>query len=194
MIPPEADDEYLAGLAKNGDEEALERLLARYKPLMRSLAARYFIRGGDHDDVVQEAMIGLFKAVQSFDPGEGARFAAVAARRSEQAIIDAVRKAEAKKNSILNESVSLENYVPSTGDEWLGGAEPEPRAEESETNLARALEGLELKLSPLELNVLKMRLKDKSYREIAETLEVSTKAVDNALQRIRLKLKENDEA
>lgn len=181
-------DERLAVLAKSGDEEALEYLLERYKPLMRSLSLRYFIRGADRDDVVQEAMIALFKTVQNYDPDEGFSFAAAAARRSEQAVIDAIRKAEAKKNKILNDSVSLENYEP--GQDELGRlAAAFEFPERNAAELAEKLKQIQKLLSPMEYEVFFRRLKGLSYQEIAADLGSDTKAVDNALQRIRNKMK-----
>lgn len=192
-------DEILVRQANAGDEEALEELLNRYKPLMRSLANRYYIRGGDHDDVIQEAMIGLFKAVRNFRPEAGLSFAAAASRLSEQSIIDAVRKAEAKKNSILNDSLSLDYYYPNA-EEAAGRAPDLPLpAQKSdmeadlEAESAMTLEKVKSQLSEHEYEIMLLRLEGLSYRAIAAKLDLeNTKSVDNALQRIRRKLRRNE--
>ncbi len=195
MRHAEMKDEDLALKARAGDEDALECLLERYKPLMRSLAGRYYIRGADNDDVIQEAMIGLFKAVQSYDPASGLSFSAVVSRRSEQEIIDAIRKAEAGKHSILNDSLSLEHYYPKSEEEAMrlsGTAQKPARSTtEAEEEILQTLRSLKEKLSDLEYKILRLRLKGLSYREIAERLELkNSKSVDNALQRVRRKLRD----
>lgn len=189
MSEEKVSDEVLAARAKAGDEEALEKLLERYKPLMRSLAGRYFIRGGDHNDVIQEAMIGLFKAVQTYDPEAGLLFRVAAAKSSEQAIIDAVRKAETKKNRLLNDSLSLDEY-PQSGAETL---KMPPEAEQKTLHAeedARTLAEIKDRLSAYEYEIMLLRLEGLSYQEIADKLHLNNaKSVDNALQRVRRKLR-----
>ncbi len=177
----EASDESLAVLAQNGDEEALEILLERYKPLARKLAQRYFIRGGDPDDVIQEAMIGLFKAVQSFDGAGVYPFAALAQKSCERSIIDAVRRADTEKNSFLNDSVPLDEQAL---------ADLFPEEEEMEATVEVLLAKWKEHLSEREFRILELRLQGLSYKEIALRLAVSPKSVDNALQRIRKKLQD----
>lgn len=184
MTERDPSDETLAVMAQNGDEDALERLLERYKPLVRKLAQRYFIRGADRDDVIQEAMIGLFKAVHSFNRDQGYPFAALAKKSCEMSIIDAVRRADTQKNSFLNDSLSLDEYQL-TNDQLMDeqGSEAEQGLnEESVVEEWRKL------LSKREFQILQKRLQGRSYKEIAEELQITTKSVDNALQRIRRKI------
>lgn len=181
-------DEALALKAKAGDEEALEILLERYKPLVRKLAGKYFIRGADRDDVIQEAMIGLFKAARSYDPESGFRFAALAAISSERSIIDAVRKAETKKNSLLNDSLPLEEFALSS--EEAAGVSSDLDISGKQVSDEYLVQGLLEILSAQELTIMRLRVKGLSYKDIAGQLQISTKSVDNTLQRIRAKLKD----
>ncbi len=174
-------DEALVQLSRDGLEEALEILLDRYKPLAKSLASRFFIQGADRDDAVQEAMIGLFKAVRTFDPTRQIPFAALAKVSCERTLIDAVRKADTGRNRLLNESVPLESDVPESV--------PDENAVSSSVTARDLLDELAGNLSEREHEVLRYRLQNKSYREIAELCKISPKSVDNALQRIRLKLR-----
>lgn len=179
MRNPDSTDEELVIQAKDGNETALETLLERYKPLILSQAAKYFIKGADRDDVIQEAMIGMFKAVQSFNPNHKIAFAAVAKRSVDSTLIDAIRKAETLKNMPLNNSLPLDEHS-SLLEEKIDRALPEDTMMSIEVDLP-------VKLSALEREILTLRLQDYSYQEIAKRLELTVKSVDNAIQRIRTK-------
>ncbi len=167
--------------AQDKDEEALELVLERYKPLMKSLANKYFIRGADRDDIIQEASIALYRSILTFDLNSEVPFSAYAKQNATRAVIDAIRRAETHKNAMLSNSLPLvegfEIEYFTTEAEWESG-----EANEEMHTL------LEKKLSKLEREVMYKRLLGLSYREISSHLEISEKAVDNALQRIKRKL------
>lgn len=178
-------DEELIELAKLGEDKYLEILLERYKPLVLSLANRYFIRGQDRDDVIQEAMIALFKSIQSFDVEKQTSFAAFVKTTTQNHLIDSIRKSEAKNNRVLNDAVSIENMKFFIEDEQT---EDFGIHEEELQDLLNS-ESFKSIFSDLEWQVLNLRLFKLSYNDIAKELDVKEKVVDNALQRIKQKLK-----
>lgn len=178
-------DEELIILAKTGDDNYLEILLERYKPLVLSLANRYFIRGQDRDDVIQEAMIALFKAIQAFDTKKQTSFAGFVKTTTQNHLIDSIRKSEAKNNRVLNDAVSIENmkfFIEDEQNEDFG-------IHEEELQDLLSNEEFKSNFSDLEWQVLNLRLIKLSYNDIAKELDVKEKVVDNALQRIKQKLK-----
>lgn len=178
-------DEELIELAKSGEDKYLEILLERYKPLVLSLANRYFIRGQDRDDVIQEAMIALFKSIQSFDVEKQTSFAAFVKTTTQNHLIDSIRKSEAKNNRVLNDAVSIENmkfFIEDEQTEDFG-------IHEEELQDLLSNESFKSNFSDLEWQVLNLRLFKLSYNDIAKELDVKEKVVDNALQRIKQKLK-----
>ena len=178
-------DEELIELAKLGEDKYLEILLERYKPLVLSLANRYFIRGQDRDDVIQEAMIALFKSIQAFDVEKQTSFAAFVKTTTQNHLIDSIRKSEAKNNRVLNDAVSIENmkfFIEDEQTEDFG-------IHEEELQDLLSNESFKSNLSDLEWQVLNLRLFKLSYNDIAKELDVKEKVVDNALQRIKQKLK-----
>lgn len=178
-------DEELIELAKLGEDKYLEILLERYKPLVLSLANRYFIRGQDRDDVIQEAMIALFKSIQAFDVEKQTSFAAFVKTTTQNHLIDSIRKSEAKNNRVLNDAVSIENmkfFIEDEQTEDFG-------IHEEELQDLLSNESFKSNFSDLEWQVLNLRLFKLSYNDIAKKLDVKEKVVDNALQRIKQKLK-----
>lgn len=178
-------DEKLIELAKLGEDKYLEILLERYKPLVLSLANRYFIRGQDRDDVIQEAMIALFKSIQAFDVEKQTSFAAFVKTTTQNHLIDSIRKSEAKNNRVLNDAVSIENmkfFIEDEQTEDFG-------VHEEELQDLLNSESFKSNFSDLEWQVLNLRLFKLSYNDIAKELDVKEKVVDNALQRIKQKLK-----
>mgnify|MGYP002510032156 CR=1 FL=1 len=174
-------DETLCGLAADGRRDAEEELVKRYFRQVRVCARPYFLAGGDSEDLIQEAMFGLLKAIREFDPARDARFKTFAEVCIRNRIRSAVVNAARSKHAPLNDSVPFE--PPMLGSE----ASPEElyisREEESE-RLAR----LGQQLSPLERKVLTLFLLGLSYQEISEQVGRSVKSVDNAVQRIRKKV------
>jgi RNA polymerase sporulation-specific sigma factor len=188
LLPPDLlDDAALVGMAHGGDERALCALLDRYRPLVRSRCARYYLQGADRADVVQEGMIGLYKAVRDFDPALGHEFAAFATRCVERQVITAVRSAARSKHQPLTRAEPIETPA-------AAGAALTPAADDPEALAVAGLQGAAIgrwcaaHLSDVEREVLRHHLLDLSYVEIGVRTGLSAKGVDNAVQRIRRKL------
>jgi RNA polymerase sporulation-specific sigma factor len=187
-------DEELVVRAHGGDEAALLELLERYRRFARAKARSYFLVGGDHEDVVQEAMIGLYKAVRDFQPDHDASFRTFAEICVTRQILSAVKAANRQKHAALNRSVSLDHPADADDGRSLGETVPD---EASDDPLRHALASDELRrlremvsdvLSDLETEVLDLYVEGRSYQEIAEALGRHVKSIDNALQRIKRKL------
>ena len=186
-------DEELAVTAKNGDGDAAEYLIRKYKDLVRGKARMYFIVGADSEDIVQEGMIGIFKAIKSFDPSKQTSFQTFAEICINRQIIDAIKAAGRMKHSPLNQSVSLDKPMEGSEDSTLRDMikDRNPQLEDivvlnCEMDKLLVL-GKEI-FSELELNVWNEYLKGKTHPQIAELTGRSVKAVDNALQRTKRKL------
>ena len=182
----ELSDEELVGLYKDGETDAFSVICERYKELVRGLSRAYFLVGGDGDDLLQEGLLGLLKAVNTYSAGEGAKFKTFAYLCIDGNIKTAVKKAYNKGNLPLNNSVSL-----SEGFGVFAPDNPEDKvlSEEREIELQRRLSR---GLSPTEKNILGYYLKGLSYAEIAKEINGDVKKVDNALQRIRKKIINNE--
>lgn len=185
-------DEEVVELAKSGSEEAYGHIIARYRNLVYKKAKTYFIKGADEEDLVQEGMIGLYKAVKDFSP-ERSSFAAFAKLCVSRNMLTAV------KNSLRNKHIPLNSYVSLDGTDESGDgcirelADDTVSANPEDILIDREnFDGITCKinrlLSKLELEVLALYLDGRSYREIAGILEKEPKAVDNAVQRIRKKI------
>jgi RNA polymerase sporulation-specific sigma factor len=181
------DDGALAQAAQGGDDLALRALVARYVPVARRAGRRWFLAGGDRDDVEQEALIGLCEAVRDYDPEQGASFRSFAELCVSRQVLTAVRGATRHKHLPLNRSVPLTPVHDEVVDLRAAlAAEADP----AETVVARvgvddALASLSARLSPLEREVLALCLERRSYGEIGARLGRHPKAVDNAVQRIK---------
>ena len=189
-------DEVLAGLAQAGDREAEDILIRRYVEMIRGKAHLYFIVGADSEDVIQEGMIGLFKAIHDYSGNREATFKTFAELCINRQILTAVKTASRRKHQPLNDSVSLSTPVDETGggtlEESLGGdmaSNPEAVFMENTLSLLLTDENSTL-FSSMERKVLKEYLAGKKYPEIAQSLGKSYKAVDNTMQRIRRKINE----
>ena len=188
-------DEQLVLMAQEGSETAEEVIIQKYKGLVLKKAKSVFMAGAEEEDVVQEGMIGLFKAIQHYEFEREAGFKTYAGRCIDNQIINAIRKAEREKNLPLNEAVSFENHVGekseglTLGDVIKGSAKDEPEeAVIYEDSLKRLKEISSKTFSDLETAVLRGKLQGKTYQEIAKELGKSPKTIDNALQRIRKKI------
>ena len=189
-------DEVLAGLAQAGDREAEDILIRRYVEMIRGKAHLYFIVGADSEDVIQEGMIGLFKAIHDYSGNREATFKTFAELCINRQILTAVKTASRRKHQPLNDSVSLSTPVDETGggtlEESLGGdmaSNPEAVFMENTLSLLLTDENSTL-FSSMERRVLKEYLAGKKYPEIAQSLGKSYKTIDNAMQRIRRKINE----
>lgn len=188
-------DEQLVLMAQEGSETAEEILIEKYKGLVRARSKAYFIVGGDSEDVIQEGMIGLMRAVRSFDPEREASFKTYAGICVSNQIIKAIRRAEREKNQPLNDAISLDNHLGEKDENLTIGDilkasmfdEPEEKViyEDTLERLGQISKNI---FSPLESEVLKAKISGKTYQEIARDLGKSPKAIDNALQRIRKKI------
>ena len=189
-------DEALAALAQTGDREAEDIIIRRYVEMVRGKAHLYFIVGADSEDVIQEGMIGLFKAIHDYSGDREATFKTFAELCINRQILTAVKTASRRKHQPLNNSVSLSTPVDETGngtlEESLGGdMASNPETVFMKNTLSALLTNEDSCLfSSMERRVLKEYLAGKKYPEIAQSLGKSYKAVDNAMQRIRRKISE----
>ncbi len=187
-------DEEVAALAVNNDEAAMLYLLDKYKNFVRSKARGYFLVGADHEDIVQEGMIGLFKAIRDYRADRQLSFHAFAELCVRRQIITAIKNATRYKHSPLNNYVSLNKPVyPEEGSRTLNDVlEGRVRSPEEVYISTEELKGiqnhLDTLLSDLEKKSLVAFLRGESYQEIAEHLGKHVKAIDNALQRVKKKL------
>lgn len=182
-------DEELVELYKNGEKQACEVILDRYKPLVSKLSTGLFLIGGGKEDLLQEGMIGLFRAVTDFDPSSGVffSFASLCIKRQ---MIRAIENSNRKKHGPLNSSVSIFDNGGEEIDEALGDGEPDPEMlfiEAEDTRIR--YEKLVSSLSPLERKVFYVYMDGKDYHEIARVLGKSEKSIDNCMQRIKAKAK-----
>ena len=179
-------DEALVSLVKAGDDGAFEVISGRYKETVRIKAASYFIEGGDRDDLIQEGMIGLFRAVRDFDSEKNVRFTTFAGLCIDRQLISAVRKASSLKNDPLNKSVPIPEGELENRGAALSAEEIVFERIEAEAVKSR----LSAVLSPMENRILGGLVQGKGYREIAEIEGISPKSADNAIQRIKKKARE----
>lgn len=177
-------DESLVLMAQNGDASATEQLLRRYAGMVRALARRFFLAGGETDDLVQEGMIGLVSAVRKYRAEEGKSFKNFAYLCVRRHILDAVKASARRKNGPLNQSLSLSD--PTLGDRAEEGS-PEDLILESEEE-REFRRRLTKELSDFEFRVVTMYLDGMSYAEICEATGKNGKSVDNALTRAKKKL------
>lgn len=188
-------DEQLVQQAQAGNLEASEYLIRKYKELVRRRAQLYFIMGADGDDVIQEGMIGLFKAIKSYSSEKEAAFHTFAELCVNRQIITAIKQASRRKHSPLNTSISLnkplsEENAEDTLEETLrAGSSSEPEAQLMLKDVVEAIITNEGKIfSPFEMQVWNEYLQGRDYKEIAKALGKSSKAVDNAIQRTKKKI------
>lgn len=190
----EPTDEALLARIRQGDEEAERLLYERYKQLVRSRAHSYFLIGADHEDLVQEGMLGLYKAVCEYDENKAASFKSFAELCVTRRILSAIKRATRKKHGPLNNYVSLNRPEMTDGDltlldtvRSLTVADPEDVVIGRE-NFEQLLQHLQTVLSPMEQRVLRLYLCGYSYPQIAAKLEKPNKSIDNAMQRVKRKL------
>lgn len=193
---PEPSDEELVARAKNGDAEATNRILQRYRQFVRLKANSYFLAGGDGDDLTQEGNIGLFKAIRDYEYGRSTTFRSFAELCVTRQIITAIKTASRQKHAPLNSYVSF-SHSPSSSDfdgRTLADIIPSGRTSDPVQQVISSEEVISLTdcllrlLSPLESTVLKHYLEGNSYEAIAARIGHDTKTVDNALQRIKRKV------
>jgi len=190
-------DEQLLSMAQEGSETAAEILIEKYKGFVRQKAKAYYIVGADSDDVIQEGMIGLYKAIISFDKSKEANFKTYAGVCVNNQILNAIKAAEREKNQPLNESVSLNATDDNNSDgrelseRLMSSNDDEPEKKFLLEEIMKELQDPEKEIfSSLERQVLVFKLAGYDYKEIAAKLDKSPKAIDNAAQRIKRKITE----
>lgn len=189
------EDEDIVELVRDGNKLALDYLLGKYKNFVKAKSAPYFLVGGDRDDIIQEGMIGLFKAIRDYDRDRFASFISFVDICIKRQLITAIKAATRNKHIPLNSYISLNKPV---------------YEEESDITLADIIEGaktldpmeafiigeeiermeskMNMMLSDLEFEVIQKHLQGKSYEEISLEIDKNLKCIDNALQRIKKKL------
>ena len=183
--------------ARNGDGSAMDALMRRYTGFVRLKSSSYFLAGGDSEDLVQEGLIGLYKAVRDFRPDKETSFRSFAELCVTRQIITAIKTATRFKHAPLNTYVSF-SHTPAgqdrDGECTLGDALPGPGVDEpsicviSTEELQSLVFCLGTGLSRLEADALKLYLEGESYEEMAARLGCDTKTIDNALQRVKRKI------
>lgn len=191
-------DEQMVAAARNGDDDAVDFLLEKYKGLVRKKARSLYLIGGDKDDLMQEGMIGLYKAIRSYDSEKNVSFYNFASLCITRQLYTVIKASNRQKNIPLNTYISL--YAPAVGSDEENGdsffvdgwaedeqANPEDIVIDRENTLSLE-QKLNTRLSKMERGVLQLFLSGMVYTEIAKTMGKSPKSIDNALQRIRKKL------
>lgn len=179
----EFSDEELICRLRAGEGDIEEYLLEKYKPFVKSKSRVLFLVGGDKEDLIQEGMIGLFKAIRDFNPENGAPFASFAKLCVERQLYTAIEAAGRLKNAPLNAYISLSEETDSLMD---GGIE---EAVIEKASFQQTYTKAQEHLSSMEKEVLEIYLEGKDYRSIAKILGKSDKSIDNALQRIKTKIR-----
>lgn len=190
-------DEELILRLRDGEEQITDYIMDKYKNLVRSRAGRMYILGADREDLIQEGMIGLFKAIRYYDAGRDASFLTFAELCVTRQMYTAVQAAGRKKHAPLNTYISLYAESSSQTEEEknlqeslasLGVRSPEELLIDRE-NVARIENAIDTELSGFERQVLELYLTGMSYTEIARVLGRDDKSTDNALQRCRSKIR-----
>jgi RNA polymerase sporulation-specific sigma factor len=199
----ELADLQLVMRARNGDGKALDELMRRYQGFVRLKASSYFLAGGDSEDLIQEGLVGLYKAVRDFRADKETSFRSFAELCVTRQIITAIKTATRFKHAPLNTYVSF-SHTPAgqepDGDCTLGDALPGPSVDDpsvcviSTEELQSLVFALGSGLSKLEADALKLYLEGESYEEMAERLGCDTKTIDNALQRVKRKVLSHQES
>lgn len=187
-------DDELVTLAKSGDQEALEKLFRRYKELVNMKVSRYFIIGAEKEDIVQEGLIGLYKAIKNFDNDKQTSFKSFANLCIERQLITAIKTSNRQKHIPLNSSLSLNDSAYENDEDtsllevFNSNTTEDPLDTITKQEYYKEV-GIKIEesLSDFEKHVLNRYAMGESYVAIAEKLDAPVKSVDNAIQRIRKK-------
>ncbi len=197
----EMADEELVGLVHGGNTEALDFLITKFRPFVRMKARSYFLIGADKEDIIQEGMIGLYKAIRDFKSDKLSSFRAFAELCIVRQIITAIKTATRQKHIPLNSYVSLDKPIydeesdRTLMDVLTGNGVDDPEELMIHNEEFRYMEGkMDEVLSELEREVLTLYLDGQSYQEISDKLERHVKSIDNALQRVKRKLERHLQA
>ena len=187
-------DEQLIAELRNGERGVMDYIMDKYKSMVRKKARAMFLLGGENEDLIQEGMIGLIKAVRDYDPSAGNSFASFAELCVSRQMYSAIEASKRKKHLPLNSYISLYEESEHRQDgkkmQLIDTIEPEQENNPEALYFGREyteafVEQLKEMLSPFENHVLYLHLMGMDYKKIAEILEKSPKSVDNAIQRIR---------
>ena len=189
-------DEELINQIRNNDPQALNEIIERYKSLIEIRVSNYFINGAEKDDLMQEGRIGLFKAIMNYDSSKDASFNTFANLCIERQLINAVKNSNRQKHMPLNNYVSLNGSDDDSSNEniytVLNNSVEDPLDTITKKEYMNEInDTLDKNLSDFEKNVLDLLLKGYKYEEIAQKLDSNSKAIDNAIQRIRKKTIKN---
>lgn len=185
-------DNELVTLAQQKNQNAVEELMERYKYVPAAVARSYFLIGGAKEDLLQEGMIGVYRAISTFDSGK-AEFKTYVYSCVKNSIISSIKKSKTKKNQPLNEYVSLSGYTEGDSDKTFiiqdnaFGPEELFINRESENELIETVKNI---LTKTEYEIFLCYIKGDTYSQIGEQTNRSIKSVDNAIQRIKKKIKE----
>ncbi len=191
------DDGFLIALAKQGNPDAYDRLVRRYYGFVRLKASSYFLAGGDSDDLIQEGLVGLYKAIRDYRTDRESSFRNFAELCITRQIITAVKTATRNKHTPLNQYLSFSSSPSSSaaeGEPTLDEVIPGPSVHDpvnqviSSEELQALVACLSTVLSELESRVLSLYLDGHSYEDVGKRLDCDTKTVDNALQRVKRKV------
>ena len=190
-------DEDLIEIIKSGDKQAFDYLIARYKELVNMKVSKYFIVGAEKDDIIQEGLIGLFKAIKSYKVDMQNSFKSFANMCIERQLITAIKTSNRQKHMPLNSYLSLNGAAYDEGegendislmDIFESALIEDPLDTITKKEYYKDIEDtIEKKLSDFEKKVLNKYINGESYVQIAEELETTVKSIDNAIQRIRKK-------
>lgn len=187
-------DEQLISELRGGEQEIMDYIMDKYKSMVRKKARAMFLLGGENEDLIQEGMIGLIKAVRDYDSALGSSFASFAELCVSRQMYSAIEASKRKKHLPLNSYISLyeesDNHQDGNKMQLIDTIEPEQENNPEALYFGREyteafVEKLKEMLSPFENHVLYLHLMGTDYKKIAEILEKSPKSVDNAIQRIR---------
>jgi RNA polymerase sporulation-specific sigma factor len=193
----QVDDGFLIALAKQGNPDAYDRLVRRYYGFVRLKASSYFLAGGDSDDLIQEGLVGLYKAIRDYRTDRESSFRNFAELCITRQIITAVKTATRNKHTPLNQYLSFSSSPSSaagegepTLDEVIAGPSVHDPVNQviSSEELQALVACLSTVLSELESRVLSLYLDGHSYEDVGKRLDCDTKTVDNALQRVKRKV------
>ena len=187
----------LVNLARDHDEDAMDELLSMFKPKVIAISREYFLIGSESDDLIQEGMIGLYKAIGVYDPNKNNNFSAFASLCIHRQMQNAVKNANRKKNSPLNSYVPIKYFDGSTASDEenvLKLVIVDDGSNIEQNFLDRELKSIDVSkvkdmLTETQFKMLKMFLNGDSYVDIAQKLDITPKKVDNTLQSIKKKLK-----
>lgn len=192
-------DEEIIRRVRGGEKEGTDYLLEKYKNLVRKKARALYLIGGDNDDLIQEGMIGLYKAIRDYDVEKETVFRSFASVCIDRQFYNAVKGANRLKNSPLNTYISLDIPVEARGNEengaatlgemleWVGISNPEDILIDRE-RVGKIEQYIRQNLSEFEQKVVNLYVDGMNYQQIAKELEKTPKSIDNALQRIKKKL------